>query len=113
MVLESTLTRDLAITFIDARHLTVQAKISLGIDGYPTNDQGEMVIQRAIELFEDQPVEIQQRMKRNKTALDDIVSGGNSLPSISPPMGRKHRKQGSPRPFFKKTSSRKLINSNV
>ncbi len=49
--IESLLTRELDLQFIDARSIAMEARLSLGIEGYPSPDQYDMIRTRAIELF--------------------------------------------------------------
>ena len=49
---ESLLTRELDLRFIDARVLATEARISLGVEGYPTRDQVDDLRMEAIRIFE-------------------------------------------------------------
>ena len=53
MSVESTLTRELDIRFIDARVLTTEAKLNLGIEGYPSLEQTSELIAEATRIFEE------------------------------------------------------------
>ena len=78
MPVEAYLTRQLNIRFIDARTLCTEAKVSLGVEGYPTDDQEVMLIQEAIQIFARRPNETKTTMRRLKSNLDAITSPAGS-----------------------------------
>ena len=78
MPVEAYLTRQLNIRFIDARTLCTEAKVSLGVEGYPTDDQEVMLIQEAIQIFARRPNETKTTMRRLKLNLDAITSPAGS-----------------------------------
>lgn len=49
--IESFLTRELDLRFIDARTIATEARVSLGILGYPSSDQIAQVREEAIRIF--------------------------------------------------------------
>ena len=64
MTIESFLTRELDIRFIDARSIATEAKINLGIHGYPTKDQQEAIQEEACRIFNSQPHDAQYAMRQ-------------------------------------------------
>jgi hypothetical protein len=78
MPVEAYLTRQLHIRFIDARTLCTEAKVSLGVEGYPTDDQEGMLIQEAIQIFARHPNETKAAMRRLKSDLDAVTSPAGS-----------------------------------
>lgn len=54
---ESILSRELGLRFIDARYISNEAKVSLGIHGYPTSDQFHALREEAIRLYNEKPQE--------------------------------------------------------
>ena len=80
---EAFLTRELEIRFIDARELANEAKVSLGMEGYPSKDQKRKIKIKAIHLFRCRPEEEQMNMRRLSETLDSIKAetmsyGGDS-----------------------------------
>jgi hypothetical protein len=78
MSVEAYLTRELDIRFIDARSMVNEAKISLGIQGYPTLKQNMQVQREAIKIFEEHPISAKRGMKRLKADLERVKSAGGS-----------------------------------
>jgi hypothetical protein len=72
MTVESILTRELDIRFIDARHIATEAEISLGIHGYPSKDQERELREEAIKIFGQRPQETQNTMRRLSADLEAI-----------------------------------------
>jgi hypothetical protein len=70
-IAEAQITRELGIRFIDARSLTVEARLQEGIVGYPTEEQKAKLIQTAIKLFNKKSEAMQNAMK---TLNDDLES---------------------------------------
>ena len=68
--IESVLTRELGIRFIDARQLTAEAKINLNIHGYPNKFQQRLVIIEAINLFHERSPRTRIEMQELKDSLD-------------------------------------------
>ena len=84
MTIESILTRQLDITFLDARGLCTEAKLNLGILSYPATSQMDSILQEAIRIFRQvRSVEERAAMKRQKGALDAIRIPSGSLSSMS------------------------------
>ena len=72
MSVESILTRQLNIRFIDARALCTEAKLSLGVEGYHSEDQEGPLINEAIRLFTERPAHVKAAMTRLRSDLDAI-----------------------------------------
>ena len=67
MSVESTLTRELNIRFIDARAIATEAKLNLGIDGYVSNEQMQLaVVNEATRIFE------QEKSQTDRIAMQVI-----------------------------------------
>jgi hypothetical protein len=82
MSVEAYLTRELDIRFIDARSMVNEAKISLGIQGYPTLKQNIQVQREAIKIFEEHPVNAKRGMRRRKVDLEIVKSAVGSSSEI-------------------------------
>jgi hypothetical protein len=106
MSVEAYLTRELDICFIDARSMVNEAKISLGIQGYPTLKENTQVQREAIKIFEEHPVSAKRGMRRRKVDLERVkrAAGGSSSEFIAldapafPPHSKRSR-------FVRRTSS--------
>jgi hypothetical protein len=72
MTVESFLTRELDIRFIDARNIVTEAKINLGVNGYPSKDQERELREEAIKIFQQRPGEAQTTMRRLSADLEAI-----------------------------------------
>ena len=83
MTIESILTRELELRFIDARALATEARVSLGIQGYPTQEQEQQVIAEAVSIFERRPTETRRAMQSLKYDLDAVKIPIGSLSSHS------------------------------
>jgi hypothetical protein len=83
MSVESYLTRELDIRFIDARSIVNEAKVSLGIVGYPLKDQEKLLKQEAIKIYGGHNVDVQTHMRRLKGDLDAVKIPAGSPPSHS------------------------------
>ena len=70
MTIEAALTRKLSISFIGARALATEAKLQMGIQGYPSKDMQERVTDLAVELFHGKTQEIQRGMLRERAIVD-------------------------------------------
>jgi hypothetical protein len=82
MPVEAYLTRQLNIRFIDARNICTEAKVSLGVEGYPTDDQEVMLIQESIQIFARRPNESKTAMRRLKSDLDAVKNPAGSASSL-------------------------------
>jgi hypothetical protein len=72
MSVESYLTRELDIRFIDARSIVNEAKVSLGIVGYPLKEQERLLKQEAVKIYGGHNVNVQTHMRRLKGDLDAV-----------------------------------------
>ena len=74
MTIETILTRELNIRFIDARELGCQAKLNLGIVGYAADQQTKsMLVQEAIRIFQ---------LERSASAKDVMRKLNNDLETL-------------------------------
>ena len=77
MSVESIITRELDIRFIDTRAIATEAKLNLGIDGYVSNqDQRDAVVNEAMKIF-------QQRPQSQKTTMKVLNSRLNAIKNSS------------------------------
>jgi hypothetical protein len=83
MSLEATLTRELNIRFIDARAFATEAKIQLGVEGYPTKAQEEALIAEAMYIFYVRPKEVRDSLVVLKSDLDAVKLSIGSLSSAA------------------------------
>ena len=83
MTIESILTRELELRFIDARALATEARVSLGIHGYPTQEEEQQVVAEAVSIFERRPSESRRAMQSLKYDLDAVKMPIGSLSSHS------------------------------
>ena len=86
--IEATLTRELGIRFIDARQLATQARLQLGVKGYPSNEMKQELIQLAMEMFqqdlsEEKRHELQYTNAKFQMVKDELSRPGGSVsPSV-------------------------------
>jgi hypothetical protein len=84
MNIEATLTRKLNIRFIDARIIANEAKLKLGVDGYPcTKSQEEALIAEAMYIFDEQPKKVRDSLVVLKSDLDSLKLPIDSLSSAA------------------------------
>lgn len=83
MTVESILTRQLNIRFIDARSLCNEAKLNLGIEGYYEEGQEDELIHEAIQIFSKRPTELKQTMRQLKCDLDAVKIPKGSMSNRS------------------------------
>jgi hypothetical protein len=81
MTVESFLTRVLDIRFIDARSIVSEARISLGIQGYPSKEQEQELTTQALKIFQDRPDDAKAAMQRLKANLDAVKMPSGSMSS--------------------------------
>ena len=74
MSVESTLVKALDIRFIDARLIATEAKLNMGIDGYPKEDQVQDIIKESMRIYELRPTEDRIAMKTLHNKLNRIKS---------------------------------------
>ena len=72
MTVEMFLTRKLDIRFIDARSITNEAKVNLGIHGYPTKEQELQIKKEACRIFCERPETSKDTMRHLRASLDAI-----------------------------------------
>ena len=70
--IEGFLTRELNIRFIDARQITNEAKIALGIEGYPSKSQMRALRHQALAIFETRPSHAKDTMRQLSGELDAV-----------------------------------------
>eukprot|EP00934_Nitzschia_sp_Nitz4_P001130 Nitzschia sp. Nitz4//scaffold137_size62074//35538//35897//NITZ4_006419-RA/size62074-processed-gene-0.91-mRNA-1//-1//CDS//3329535712//1130//frame0 len=99
---ESFLTRELDVRFIDARHITSEAKLSLGIHGYPTQEQMEFIKEEAVRIFNSLPASDQYALRKlnydletSKSPASSIVGGSSEYSSSSSHTRRPPRRHSS------------------
>jgi hypothetical protein len=81
MSVESYLTRELDIRFIDARNIVTQAKVSLGIQGYHSKDQLKELTLESMQLFAIRPEAQKTSMRRMSSDLESVKIPVGSLSS--------------------------------
>ena len=74
MSVEAFLTRELSIRFIDARELANEARVNLGLQGYPNKEQQRKIKSQAIKLFSSLSEEEKLAMHQMNETLDSIKS---------------------------------------
>eukprot|EP00934_Nitzschia_sp_Nitz4_P008940 Nitzschia sp. Nitz4//scaffold130_size63480//31325//31717//NITZ4_006249-RA/size63480-processed-gene-0.17-mRNA-1//1//CDS//3329535189//8930//frame0 len=81
MTIESTLSRELDIRFIDAKRLVNEAKVSLNMCGYVEKEHWHMIQAEASRLFSQQTVSDQSFMHKAHWELESIkaTEGSYSL----------------------------------
>jgi hypothetical protein len=83
MTVESFLTRELTLRFIDARNIATEAKLNLEILHYPTKDQEQAIREEACRIFASRPKEQRQAMQRMSADLLEAVRIPNASLSTS------------------------------
>jgi hypothetical protein len=81
MSVESYLTRELDIRFLDARNIVTEAKVSLGIQGYPSKDQLKELKLESMRLFAIIPESQKTSMRRMSSDLESVKIPVGSLSS--------------------------------
>jgi hypothetical protein len=69
---EKYLSNRFGLTFLDARRITNEAKISLQIEGYPNPEQVEDIRNAAVQIFRLQPSDVQDTMMLSRRNLDTV-----------------------------------------
>lgn len=67
MSIASVLTRKLDIRFIDARVLYNEARVSLGIEGYPSEEEERLVLEESFKIFGEWSSDRKMDLKRLHT----------------------------------------------
>ena len=83
MTVEAILTREIGITFIDARKFVTEAKLQLGIKGYPNKEQQTELVELAKQSFYSKSEELQKAMQVKKVGLESAKVLTSSHHSIS------------------------------
>jgi len=78
MTVESFLTRELDIRFIDARRIAAEARVSLGIHGYPSKDELRALRREAMRLFEERPENVKMALRELNNELEELKSCGSN-----------------------------------
>ncbi len=78
---ESLLSRELDLRFIDARDIAAEARIVLGIEGYPNKDQAHIILDEAIRIFQTKSDKEQHRLRRMNMELEAIKLSASSQSS--------------------------------
>lgn len=89
---ESLLARELDLRFIDARNIVAEARIGLGIEGYPTKEQGSLIYEEAVRLFQAKSDKEQNRLREKNWELEAVkMSSSSSSGSDWLDAGSEHR----------------------
>ena len=83
MTIEATLTRKLNISFLGARSLATEAKLQLGVHGYPSKEMQCRLVHLAEEIFHTKSNDIQQGMLRDRAIIDMAIEINKSSLSSS------------------------------
>lgn len=79
---ESFLTRELDLRFIDARNLATEARLSLGIQGYPDRDQVSELRREAIRIYQSKTYVERRSLQQLNMDLESIkIPAGSSASS--------------------------------
>ena len=90
MTVESFLTREFDIRFIDARNIVNEAKVKLGIYGYPTKEQQVQLVKESYYIYKERSDKDElkklnddlESLKFDPTNSSITVLSSSSLPSI-------------------------------
>ena len=77
--IESILTRELDLRFIDARTIAAEARITLGIEGYPSKEQLSTIRDEAVRIFYAKSIDEQMAMQRMNRDLKSFKFQTDSL----------------------------------
>jgi len=102
MSVEAEITRQLGITFIDARALGSEAKILEGVEGYATRAQIPQLVARATELFYAKSESEQMEWKQRNEDLESAKSSQHS----------RHRRDGDDNSSIQSVESNASLSSN-
>jgi hypothetical protein len=72
MPIETILCENLGIRFVDARNLTIEAKINLDFIGYPSAKQEKELLEEATKIFERTSDQVKRAARKWKTDLDEV-----------------------------------------
>lgn len=89
MSLESKVTQEFNIKFMDARELVTEARLNLNIHSYPNSDQKQLILDEARRLYHSIPETKKVGMSRDKQTLDAYIirssSHSNSVSGVMIP----------------------------
>ncbi len=75
------MSRDLDLRFIDARDIAAEARIVLGIQGYPSKDQAPLILDEAIRIFHSKSDKEQHHLRQMNWELEAIKLSAGSQSS--------------------------------
>ena len=78
MSIEATLTRKYGITFIDARSVANEARLALDIQGYPSDDQRDLILREACRVFRRKSRPEVAAMLIRRESLDESIRSSSS-----------------------------------
>ena len=105
--IEATLIRELGIRFIDARQLSTQAKLKLGVKGYPSLETKLKCVELAIEIFNAKSARDQTVMQCLKTGLDSAKQEVNvTIPDVTIKAFGGNKDRSSRKSNIRRTSSK-------
>ena len=76
---ESILTRELDVLFIDARGLAAEARLSLGMDGYPSKNEIYLLRDEAVRIFRAKSQDEQTAYRRRNWDLEAVKIPAGSM----------------------------------
>ena len=89
---ESLLARELDLRFIDARNIAAEARIVLGIEGYPTKEQGILIFEESVRIFQTKSNKEQNLLRQKNWELESVkMSSSSSSGSDWLDAGSEHR----------------------
>ncbi len=83
MSIEGYLTRELDIRFIDARSLVNEAKLALGMIGYPSKQELQGLREEALQIFDRRPETQKDALRRLKCDFTVIKEQSSALSSVA------------------------------
>ena len=87
MSVESKLSRELGIRFIDARSIVTEAKLNVGIEGYYSDDQEMLILQESLNIFQRTPnthkIAMKELQSRLTATKNKKISGSGSISEFS------------------------------
>ena len=111
--IEATLIRELGIRFIDARQLSTQAKLKLGVKGYPSVETKLKCVELAIEIFNAKSARDQTVMQCLKTGLDSAKQEVNvTIPDVTIKAFGSNKGRGSRKSNIRRTSASSSTSSS-
>lgn len=81
--IESILTRELDLRFIDARNIATEARIALGIEGYPSKDHINLIRDEAVRIFQRKSLDERRNMQRMNSDFEAMkIPAGSRSPTM-------------------------------